>query len=99
MDNLYKNPTDRWLKKRKFEPCREGLAVHIITLAAQMPQQVAFSLTGWLQASFIELMLPRPAYVMATLLLLGTIIGSMTLNSSADEEDYMAGLYEEAGNL
>lgn len=103
MNNLYEDQIDALLTKRKFEPCREGGAEHIIALATQMPQQVAFSLMAWLQASFAELMLPRPAYVMATLLLLGTIIGSTALNSSSDEEEYIMGLqaslYEEAGNL
>lgn len=52
------------------------LADRIIARAAVTPQQVPLRLMEWLERAFSELQLPKPAYSLASVMVLGLVLGS-----------------------
>lgn len=50
-------------------------AERIIMAAARMRQQRPFSLWGYISESFAECMLPKPAYMLASMMVLGLAFG------------------------
>ncbi len=90
------------MQLRQFEPCRLDLAASIIHAAQQLPQKQYFSLLAWLRKTFAECMLPRPAYILPPLLLVGFILGFSDLSSTqieTDDNSFTVSFVSEDGNL
>lgn len=74
-DTLNDPALEKWLSLRHFEPASANLAERIVAAAHKRPQKAAVTLYGWLQSLFAEFALPRPAYVLASLLCLAFLAG------------------------
>lgn len=73
---------DRLLRARRVEPAGADLTQRIILRAQQTPQSQTFSLWQWLRELCAEFHLPKPAYVLASALALGLVIGVSTPDGS-----------------
>lgn len=69
---------ERMLRSRGVEPASPDLAQRIILKAQAMPQNKAVPLWQWIRQVCAEFHLPRPAYVLATALIFGVVIGFST---------------------
>ncbi len=79
---------DHLLRSRRIESSSPELAQRIILAARQIPQSEPMTLMEWLSVIFQELHLPRPAYVLAGTLILGTLIGvSAPFGGSTPSDD------------
>jgi hypothetical protein len=63
------------LRSRRIEPASADLAQRIILKAQQVPQNATLPLWQWIRDVFAEFHLPKPAYVLASSLVLGVVIG------------------------
>lgn len=63
------------LRSRRIESVSSDLAQRIILQARQIPQLEPMTFAQWLSGLFKEFHLPRPAYVLAGALLVGTVVG------------------------
>jgi hypothetical protein len=63
------------LRSRRFEPADPSLAERITLKARGMPQNQNIGLLQWMRRLCAEFHLPKPAYVLASALLLGLVIG------------------------
>ena len=87
MDEPDMTALDRLLGERAFVPARNGLAERIIATAHAQGRPQGF--WSWLAEALGELMLPRPAFALASVLALGILIGATlpdTAAGTADEE-------------
>jgi hypothetical protein len=77
------------LQSRRFEPASPGLAERIISKAQHIPQTQTVSLSQWMKRLFAEFHLPRPAYVIASTLIFGFVVGFTIpqYTTTADEID------------
>ena len=75
---------DAMLRSRRFAPARPDLAQRIILKAQEMPQVETNTLAQWIKRLFTEFHLPKPAYVLASALVLGFVVG---LNAPLDTPD------------
>ena len=66
---------DNLLRSRRIEPASADLAQRIILKAQQLPQTKTMPLWQSVRELFGEFHLPKPAYVLASALLLGVVIG------------------------
>ena len=71
------------LADRPLEPARYGLAERIIASARYADRAVPFDLFGWLKQLFADSFMPRPAYALPAVLLIGVFIGLGTLEESS----------------
>ncbi len=69
---------DNLLSSRRVESVSPDLAQRIILQARQLPQNKSFSPWQWLRELCVEFHLPKPAYVLATALIFGLVIGFST---------------------
>ena len=69
---------DNLLRSRHVEPASPDLAQRIIFKARQLPQTKTMPLWQSVRDLFGEFHLPKPAYVLATALALGVVIGLST---------------------
>jgi hypothetical protein len=69
---------DRMLRSRRFESASPDLAQRIILQARQLPQNQTLSPWQWLRELCAEFHLPKPAYVLASALIFGLVIGFST---------------------
>jgi hypothetical protein len=69
---------DALLRSRRIEPSNPDLAERIILKAEGVRQNQTASLVRWIRQLFAEFHLPRPAYVLASTLILGVIVGFNT---------------------
>lgn len=83
INDLRDEKLDRLLHARSVEPAGADLARRIILQAQQIPQNKNFSLWQWLRELCFEFHLPKPAYVLASALVFGLVIGFSTPNGSA----------------
>ncbi|GEM_PF-675019 len=74
---------DRLLRARRVDPAGPDLAQRIVLRARQTPQNPSLSLWQWLRELCLELHLPKPAYVLASALVFGLVIGLSTPDRSA----------------
>jgi hypothetical protein len=86
------------LKSRRVETASANLAERIIVKAQHTPQSPALSFRQWLKQVFAELHLPRPAYLFASMLILGFVLGfnvpvSITGADEADRDQVQSFLY------
>jgi hypothetical protein len=66
---------DRMLRSRRHEPASADLAQRIIFKARQLPQTKTMPLWQSVRDLFGEFHLPKPAYVLASALVFGIVIG------------------------
>lgn len=78
MSRFPEEKLDELLRSRRIEPAREDLAERIIQRAQALPQQRPARFLDWLTALFDEFHLPKPAYVLASTLVAGVVIGLVT---------------------
>ncbi|HEX5607866.1 MAG TPA: hypothetical protein VFY96_15175 [Candidatus Binatia bacterium] len=69
---------DLWLRQRQVTPATSDLAQRIILRSQQVPQIKAISLWQSIRALCAEFHLPKPAYVLASALTIGLVIGFST---------------------
>jgi len=73
-DNLDKK-LDNLLRSRRVEPASPDLAQRIIFKARQLPQTKTLPFWQSVRELFGEFHLPKPAYVLASALVFGMVIG------------------------
>ncbi|MGE5058628.1 MAG: hypothetical protein ACM3N3_05160 [Betaproteobacteria bacterium] len=69
---------DLWLHRRGLTPASSDLAQRIILRAQQVPQIKTASLWQSIRELCAEFHLPKPAYVLASALTIGLVIGFST---------------------
>jgi hypothetical protein len=75
MSDSHDEKLDNLLRSRRVEPAGPDLAQRIILKAQQLPQNKNTPLWQWVRDLFSEFHLPKPAYVLASALALGMVIG------------------------
>jgi hypothetical protein len=96
MSDRPEDKLDALLRARQIEPSSPDLADRIILKAQGLPQNQTVSLWRWIRQLFAEFHLPRPAYVLASTLILGVIVGFNTpVDTSTDNSEsvYVQSLY------
>jgi hypothetical protein len=96
MSDRQEDKLDALLRYRRTEPSSPDLANRIILKAQGLPQNQTVSLGRWTRQLFAEFHLPRPAYVLASTLILGVIVGFNTpVDTSTDNSEsvYVQSLY------
>ena len=96
MSDRPEDKLDALLRSRRIEPSSSDLADRIILKAQGLPQNQRVSPWRWILQLFAEFHLPRPAYVLASTLILGVIVGFNTpVDTPADNSDsvYAQSLY------
>lgn len=79
---------DCLLRSRRVEPASSDLAQRIIFKARQVSQNRTPSLWQWVRQLCAEFHLPKPAYVFASALILGMVLGfSLPPNTQSSAED------------
>lgn len=73
---------DLWLRQRQVTPATSDLAQRIILRAQQVPQVRAISLWQSIRELCAEFHLPKPAYILASALTIGLVIGFSTPQDS-----------------
>ena len=69
---------DQMLRSRRLEAANPDLTQRIILKAQAMPQNKNVPLWQWIRQAFTEFHLPKPAYVLASALVFGVVIGFST---------------------
>jgi hypothetical protein len=75
MDDNRDEKLDLMLRSRRTESASPDLAQRIIMQARRLPQNRTVSPWQWLRDLCVEFHLPKPAYVVATALVFGLVIG------------------------
>jgi hypothetical protein len=84
---------DALLRARKLDTASPDLAQRIILRAQALPQNRSVSLWQTIKQICAEFHLPKPAYLVASALIIGVAIGySAPQTGSADNDDDIAGL-------
>ena len=84
---------DAMLRARNVEPASQDLAQRIILKAQSLPQNKTIPLWQSIKQLCAEFHLPKPAYVLASALLLGMVIGFSTpQDNNADNNDDIASM-------
>jgi hypothetical protein len=78
---------DELLRSRRIEPASADLGQRIILSARQRPQKKNLPLRQWVRDVFREFHLPKPAYVLASALVIGMVIGFNTPDSNPLADD------------
>lgn len=82
---------DLWLRQRQVTPATSDLAQRIILRAEQVPQIRAISLWQSIRELCAEFHLPKPAYILASALTIGLVIGfSAPQDSDTSGKDVVA---------
>jgi len=81
---------DAMLRARNVEPASQELAQRIILMAQSLPQNKTIPLWQSIKQLCAEFHLPKPAYVLASALILGIVIGFSMPQDNNDDD--MAGL-------
>src|SRR5262245_60887320 len=77
---------DAMLRARRVEPASPDLAQRIILKAQSLPQNQTLPFQQWLRQLFAEFHLPKPAYVVASALVLGIVVGLSTPDRTASKD-------------
>lgn len=75
------------LQSRRLEPASPDLAERIIHKARHLPQNQTVSVTQWMKGLFAEFHLPRPAYVLASALIFGFVVGFTVPQNTTPADD------------
>ena len=81
---------DLWLRQRKVTSASSDLAQRIILRAQQVPQIKSVSLWQSIRELCAEFHLPKPAYVLASALAVGLVIGFSTPQDTGSGKDVVA---------
>ena len=88
MDDKRDEKLDHMLRSRRVKSASADLAQRIILQARQLPQNKMLSPWQWLGELCREFHLPKPAYVLASALIFGLVIGFSTpLESTTSAND------------
>ncbi len=71
---------EQLFKSYKVPPASDGLASGIIIAASHIPQKQ--SIWRWISRMFEEFMLPAPAYSLASMLIVGFLMGVATYKNA-----------------
>ncbi len=66
---------NKLLEQRRSPPGCDYLAQRIINVAARIPQQHRPGLLSWIKQLFADYAVPRPVYLLASILLIGFFTG------------------------
>ena len=75
------------LQSRRLEPASPDLAERIVHKARHLTQNQTVSLTQWMKGLFAEFHLPRPAYVLASALIFGFVVGFTVPQKTTPADD------------
>jgi hypothetical protein len=75
MSDIQDEKLEAMLRARRMEPAGRDLAERIILKARSTPQNQTLPLGQWVKRLFAEFHLPKPAYVLASTLVLGLLAG------------------------
>jgi hypothetical protein len=87
MSDIRDEKLDNLLRSRRVEPASADLAQRIILAAQQLPQNRTVPLWQWIAELFREFYLPKPAYVLASALVLGVVIGFTAPRNNSERID------------
>jgi len=87
MSDISDEKLEARLRARRIEPASPDLAERIILKAQGIPQVRAISFWQWLRQLCAEYHLPKPAYVLASALILGLLIGFSTAADVTSTDD------------
>ncbi len=87
MSDKQEEKLEHLLSSRRMESASPDLAQRIILQARQVPQLELVTIAQWLRGLFKEFHLPKPAYVLAGVLLVGTVVGLSTPLETATDND------------
>jgi hypothetical protein len=94
MSDRQDDKLDGLLRSRRIEPSNPDLAERIILRAQGLPQNQTISPGRWIRQLFAEFHLPRPAYVLASTLILGVIVGFNTpVDTPTDNPESVQSFY------
>jgi hypothetical protein len=83
---------DALLRDRRVEAPSPDLAQRIILKAQNLPQNQPLPLRQWIGQLFAEFHLPKPAYVVASTLVLGIVVGFSTPDITAPNDAESTGV-------
>jgi len=87
MSDIQDEKLEAMLHSRRAEPASPDLAARIILKAQGIPQIRTTSPWQWLRQLFAEYHLPKPAYVLASALILGLVIGFSTATDTTPADN------------
>ena len=87
MSDIQDEKLEAMLRSRRAESASPDLATRIILKAQGIPQNRPTSLWQWLRQLFAESHLPKPAYVLASALIFGLVIGFSTATDTTSTND------------
>jgi hypothetical protein len=87
MSDILDEKIEAKLRARRIEPASPDLTERIILKAQGIPQVRAISFWQWLRQLCAEYHLPKPAYVLASALVLGLVIGLSTAADITSPDD------------
>ena len=90
MNDKRDDKLDLWLRQRKVTSASSDLAQRIILRAQQVPQIRLVSLWQSIRELCAEFHLPKPAYVLASALAVGLVIGFSTPQDNGSGKDVVA---------
>jgi hypothetical protein len=83
---------EKMLRSRRVEPARHDLAARIILKAQSVPQLQSMSPWQAVRQLFAEFHLPKPGYVLASVLVLGMVLGFGTEPENGQLNDGSGGV-------
>lgn len=84
---MVNNDFEDVLMRRMVPPARSNLAERIIAAAPVKPQTSYRGWKGWIEDIAELFVLPKPAYALATVLLIGVLAGWSAMPSRDDTQD------------
>ena len=87
MSDMNDEKLEAMLRSRRTEPASPNLAARIILKAQGIPQDRTISPWQWLRQLFVEYHLPKPAYVLASALILGLVVGFSTATDTISADN------------
>jgi hypothetical protein len=87
MSDKQDDKLDAMLRSRRLEGASPDLAQRIILRAQSLPQNRRISPWQWIRQLCAEFHLPKPAYVVASALVLGIIVGASTPDTTVPRDE------------
>jgi len=87
MSDKQDDKLDAMLRSRRLEGASPDMAQRIILRAQSLPQNRRISPWQWIRQLFAEFHLPKPAYVVASALVLGIIVGASTPDTTVPRDE------------
>ena len=90
MSDKQDDKLDAMLRSRRLEAASSDLEQRIILRAQSLPQNRTTSPWQWIRQLFAEFHLPKPAYVVASALIIGIIVGASTPDTTVPRDEESA---------